>query len=139
MLLKEFAQVNPDATIQEKQAFYVGMTWLEDALANEEETESRLNDELPLRISHEYLRKQLIQVVSIIAENDKLKDKLSHVQNELDNIKNLSKSEFSALRKTEEYNRLFNENESLKKVRDLLICELNRLYKESNKSKSDKQ
>ena len=126
MLLDEYKQIEADP--DKISAFLTGMTWFEDALT-EDDTEERLNEFLPLRISNEYLRKQLVDVQVIIAQNEKYKSLYEGMKNKMDNMCCLSNKELSKLRMDMEFQNVRKELSQYRRYRDLyyeLLAEKNR-------------
>ena len=111
MLMEEYDAENPEQ--ERADAFWFGMQDLEAAITGDT-TEERLNDYLPVRISNEYLKEQLLGCRQIISENEELRKANRGYKRKIENDMTLSKSEISQLKKENEYIRL---TEELKKCR----------------------
>lgn len=111
MLMKEYMEKPSSTEMQD--AFWFGMEDFENALLDKS-TEERLNDFLPVRLTNEYLREQLIGAQQILAENDELRRLNEGLKRKIQNDSVLSKSEISQLKKETEYIRI---NEELKMLR----------------------
>lgn len=123
ILLSEYEKEDSPSE-KEREAFYLGMCRLQDALSKEGTTQERLNESVPDRIALRYISRELQKAMKILEENQQLKKKINSCENTIENIMTLSKKEKEELKKSNAYQQMQQEIEELIRTRDLLIYKL---------------
>lgn len=133
MLLEEYMASDPPPTDEEIKSFIKGMTWLEEALSDPEETEEALNDYMPADMETRNLRKELAGVRDLMAEVEQLRSANQGLNNIIENYYTLSASEKRQMRMNHEIQLIREEMARISADRDFWRSRAARLELERQK------
>ena len=121
ILLKEYETIGKRNEM-ELVAFLEGMTYLQDYIESNQE-EIPLNEYVPEEQRISCLQKQLEKAEKQLSKMDKLKAENIKLQNTIDTVRNLSKSEFKEFKRDERIKSLSEELEKEKEKNKQLAIE----------------
>lgn len=123
-ILDELDRKNPNLPSQRRKAFAYGLDRLGLVYNDADTISDRLQEYLPEKAYNSYLKKSLMNASELVAENTNLKEENNKLNNKINNLLILPKSELNKLRHEKEYNRLNAELQEQKRINSILLSRL---------------
>lgn len=123
-ILDDFIRNRPNLPPSLKKAFSYGLDRLALVIDESDTISDRLQEYIPEKAYNEYLKKSLSNATELIAQNMKLNEEITKLNNKINNLLILPKSEFNKIRRDVEYARLASQLEEQKRVNSILLSKL---------------
>ena len=123
-ILDDFIRNRPNLSPSLKKAFAYGLDRLALVIDESDTISDRLQEYIPEKAYNEYLKKSLSNATELIAQNMKLNEEITKLNNKINNLLILPKSEFNKIRRDVEYARLASQLEEQKRVNSILLSKL---------------
>lgn len=123
-ILDDFIRNKPNLSPSLKKAFAYGLDRLALVIDESDTISDRLQEYIPEKAYNEYLKKSLSNATELIAQNMKLNEEITKLNNKINNLLILPKSEFNKIRRDVEYARLASQLEEQKRVNSILLSKL---------------
>ena len=123
-ILDDFIRNRPNLPPSLKKAFAFGLDRLALVIDESDTISDRLQEYIPEKAYNEYLKKSLSNATELIAQNMKLNEEITKLNNKINNLLILPKSEFNKIRRDVEYARLASQLEEQKRVNSILLSKL---------------
>ena len=129
-ILDDLTRKNPNLPPERMKAFAYGLDRLALVYNDSDTISDRLQEYIPEKAYNDYLKKSLMNVKDLVAENMNLKEENTKLTNKINNLLILPKSELNKMRQDKEYIRLNAELTEQKRLNSILLSRL--LAKEFN-------
>lgn len=123
-ILDDFIRNRPNLSPSLKKAFAYGLDRLALVIDESDTISDRLQEYIPEKAYNEYLKKSLSNATELIAQNMKLNEEITKLNNKINNLLILPKSEFNKIRRDVEYARIATQLEEQKRVNSILLSKL---------------